>query len=79
MEQHYLKSSYREKLIGHLIVGELLKLSRASGECRIEISKPDVGSQGHDLVAEEDSILRHIQLKAAKLVAKVYACIEEHY
>lgn len=70
MEQHYLKSSYREKLIEHLFIGELLKLSWSTGACSIEVSKPEVDNQGYDLIAEENGILRHIQLKTAKLDAK---------
>ncbi len=70
MEQHYLKSSYREKLIEHLFIGELLKLSWACSACSIEISKPEVDNQGYDLIAEDNGVLRHIQLKTAKLDAK---------
>lgn len=70
MEQHYLKSSYREKLIEHLFIGELLKLSWASGACSLEISKPEVDNQGYDLIAEENDVIRHIQLKTAKLDAQ---------
>lgn len=70
MEQHYLKSSFREKLIEHLFVGELLKLSWSDGSCSLEIAKPEVDNQGYDLIAEEDGIIRHIQLKAAHLEAK---------
>jgi len=71
MEQHYLKSSFREKLIEHLFVGELLKVSWSDGSCSLEIAKPEVDNQGYDLIAEEDGIIRHIQLKAAHLEAKV--------
>jgi len=69
MKQHYLKSSFREKLVEHLFIGELLKLSWASGKCSIEIAKPEVDNQGYDLIIEESSITRHIQLKAAHLSA----------
>ena len=40
MERHYLKSSYREKLMEHLLIGELLQLTRASFSYDIEISQP---------------------------------------
>jgi len=70
MKQHYLKSSFREKLIEHLFVGELLKHSWRSGVCSLEISKPEVDNQGYDLIAETNGIIRHIQLKAAHLQAK---------
>lgn len=70
MEQHYLKSSFREKLIEHLFVGELLKLSWLEGGCSLEIAKPEVDNRGYDLIVENNGIIRHIQLKAAHLDAK---------
>ena len=70
MEQHYLKSSFREKLIEHLFIGELLKHSWKAGSCSLEISKPEVDSQGYDLIAEERGVVRHIQLKTAHLEAR---------
>lgn len=70
MEQHYLKSSFREKLIEHLFIGELLKLSWLEGGCSLEIAKPEVDNQGYDLIAENNGVIRHIQLKAAHLDAK---------
>jgi hypothetical protein len=69
-EQHYLKSSFREKLIEHLFIGELLKLSWLDGSCSLEIAKPEVDYQGYDLIAEEKGIIRHIQLKTSHLEAK---------
>ena len=69
-KQHYLNSSFREKLIEHLFIGELLKLSWKAGPCSLEIAKPEVDYQGYDLVAEENGIIRHIQLKASHLEAK---------
>ncbi len=65
MEYHFLNSSYREKLIEHLFVGELLKLSWTAKEFSLEISKPEVDYSGYDLVAESRGVIRHIQLKTA--------------
>ncbi len=59
MEKHFLKSAYREKLIEHLFIGELRKLSWVEGSCSIEIAKPEVDSQGYDLMAEENGVIRH--------------------
>jgi hypothetical protein len=70
LERHYLKSSFREKLIEHLFIGELLKLSWTAGTCSLEIAKPEVDYQGYDLVAEENGIIRHIQLKTSRLTAR---------
>lgn len=69
MDQHYLHSSFREKLIEHLFVGELLKLSWGQGSCSLEVAKPEVDNQGCDLIVEDKGIIRHIQLKAAHLNA----------
>lgn len=65
MDQHFLHSTFREKLIEHLLIGELLKVSWASGSCSLEIAKPEVDAQGYDILAEEHGVVRHIQLKAA--------------
>lgn len=70
MDHHFLNSSYREKLIEHLFVGELLKLSWANKEFSLEVSKPEVDNSGYDLIAEARGFIRHIQLKTAFLGAK---------
>ncbi len=70
MDQHFLKSSFREKLIEHLFIGELLKHSWKDGTCSLEIAMPEVDNQGYDLIAEESGVVRHIQLKAAHLDAR---------
>lgn len=64
MTEHSLHSSYREKLIEHLLVGELLKLSWKTKDFSLEISKPEVDRSGYDIIAEANGIIRHIQLKA---------------
>lgn len=67
MSQHNLHSSYREKLIEHLFIGELLKLSWQQHSCELEIAQPEVDNSGYDLIAECYGIVRHIQLKASHL------------
>ena len=68
-----LESSFREKLIEHLLVGELLKYSwehtRRSGDPLIEISNGEVDRGGYDLIAEFAGHLRHIQLKGSRVGA----------
>lgn len=71
MDQHFLHSSYREKLIEHLFVGELLKLSWLKRGCQLEVSKPEVDNNGYDLIAEEGGVVRHIQLKTSYSNARV--------
>lgn len=65
MNKHSEHSSYREKLIEHLFIGELLKLSWLKGDCQLEVSKPEVDNSGYDVVAEANKVIRHIQLKAS--------------
>lgn len=67
---HWIHSSYREKLIEHLFIGELLKLSWQHGDCRLEISKPGVDNSGYDVIAEQRNIIRHIQIKASYIGGK---------
>jgi hypothetical protein len=69
--QHFENSSFREKLIEHLFISELLKLSWKAGSCTLEVAKPEVDYQGYDIIAEENGIVRHIQLKAAHRNARV--------
>ena len=70
MEEHSQNSSYREKLIEHLFIGELLKYSWMHKDFGLEISKPEVDSSGYDLIAEANGFIRHIQLKTAYIGAK---------
>jgi len=61
MNRHSEHSSYREKLIEHLFIGELLKLSWQKGDCQLEVSKPEFDNSGYDVVAESNGIIRHIR------------------
>ena len=70
MSKHFIHSSFREKLIEHLFIGEMLKLSWKSGHCSLEVLKPEVDNAGYDIVLEDNNIIRHIQLKASKVGGK---------
>jgi hypothetical protein len=70
MTQHTENSSYREKLIEHLFVAELLKLSWLHHGCLLEIATPEVDNAGYDLIAEESGLVRHIQLKTSVIGGK---------
>ena len=70
MSKHSENSSYREKLIEHLFVGELLKHSWLTEDCLLEVSKPEVDNSGYDVVIEENKVIRHIQLKASYIGGK---------
>lgn len=70
MEEHSLNSTFREKLIEHLFVGELLKLSWVNQDFSLEVSTPEVDNSGYDLIVESLGVIRHIQLKSAFVGAK---------
>lgn len=63
--KHSLRSSYREMLIEHLLVGEIMKLLWLRGVSDFEVLKPEVDDSGYDLVLEAKRILRHVQLKSS--------------
>lgn len=67
---HSINSSAREKLIEHLLVGELQKHLWTQGVRNTEILHGEVDSAGYDIVFEVDGIMRHVQLKASYLGAK---------
>jgi len=66
MNSHTHNSSFREKLIEHLFIGELLKISWQDGTCSLELSKPEVDRKGYDLIIEHGKIIRHVQLKTTR-------------
>lgn len=70
MTQHTAYSSYREKLIEHLFVGELLKRSWLRHGCTLEVASPDVDNSGYDIIVEAPGLIRHIQLKTSIIGGK---------
>ncbi len=70
MSKHFEHSSFREKLIEHLFISEMLKLSWLKDTCQLEVMKPEVDNAGCDVVLEDNNIIRHIQLKASKIGGK---------
>ena len=83
---HNRESSFREKLIEHMFVAELLRHSwdkaREKDAALIEVSRAEVDRGGYDLIAEYGGVLRHIQLKGSfkdSTVArqKVHVALEE--
>jgi hypothetical protein len=64
------QSVYREHLIEHLLIGELLKHSWLHDLASLEISKPELDRGGHDIILESTGITRHVQLKSSAHAAK---------
>ena len=59
------QSVYREHLIEHLLIGELLKHSWLHHAADLEISKPELDRAGHDIILEAHGFTRHVQLKSS--------------
>lgn len=86
--QHTVTSSYREILIEHLVVGEIMRRLWLRGITQFEVLKPQVDDSGYDLVLEANGVVRHVQLKSSfhesstrqvkaslKLLSKPSACV----
>ncbi len=71
MDKNTKHSNFREKLIEHALISELLKISWRSDACSLEISKPEVDAKGYDVLAEENGIIRHIQLKSSLTTSRI--------
>lgn len=70
MEQHYLRSSYRERLVEHLFISELLKFGWLKNLAGFEVLRPEVDDSGYDLLVEYKGFARHIQLKSSFIGAR---------
>lgn len=68
--KHTVYSSYREKLIEHLFIGELLKISWQDDDCQLEVAKPEVDNSGYDIILEGGRVVRHVQLKSSYIGAR---------
>lgn len=63
------ESVYRERLLEHLLIGELLKYAWFHDGAALEVSQPAVDRSGHDVVLEARGVTRHVQLKASSTAA----------
>lgn len=63
------QSVYREQLLEHLLIGELLKHSWLHHGAELEVSQPSIDRSGHDVVLEANGITRHVQLKTSSIHA----------
>jgi hypothetical protein len=62
---HSEHSSYREKLLEHLFIGEVQRYLWCQDVTTAELLRPDVDSGGYDLVIACNTVIRHIQLKSS--------------
>lgn len=66
----YKDSSFREKLIEHVFVGEILRVLWRRGVRNVEVLRAEVDRGGYDLVLECRGVVRHVQLKSSHREAK---------
>lgn len=66
-EADSLFSSYRERVLEHVFVGEVLRELWLRGLFQVEVLRAEVDGAGYDIVLESQSVVRHIQLKAARV------------
>jgi len=59
------QSVYRERLLEHLLIGDLLKYSWLHAGATLEVSQPSIDRSGHDVVLEANGVTRHVQLKSS--------------
>jgi len=59
------QSVYRERLLEHLLIGDLLRHSWLHAGATLEVSQPSIDRSGHDVVLEANGITRHVQLKSS--------------
>jgi hypothetical protein len=62
---HFLQSSFREKLLEHVFVGELLQCLWCANRRDIEVLRAETDASGYDLVLECNGVLRHVQFKSS--------------
>lgn len=60
------ESSFREKLLEHAFVSELLQEAWFNRRKIVEVLRSEVDGSGYDLVLECDGIIRHVQLKSSR-------------
>jgi len=66
---HSKDSSLREKILEHVLMGELLRVLWKTGRREIEVLRAEVDRGGYDLVLEANGVVRYIQLKSSYLGA----------
>ena len=59
-------SSYRERVLEHQLVGEILRELWLRGAYTVEVLRSEVDAAGYDVVLEYQKVVRHIQLKATR-------------
>ena len=67
-DQH--QSVYRERLLEHLLIGELLKHAWLNDDARLEVARGEIDRAGYDVVLEAHGVIRHVQFKTSASISK---------
>ena len=65
-EADFRFSSYRERVLEHQLVGEILRELWLRRAYAVEVLRSEVDGAGYDVVLEHQSVVRHVQLKATR-------------
>ena len=68
---HSRRSSYRERLLEHMFIGQIMRHSWLEDGPGVDVLKPQVDDGGYDVVFERGGIVRHVQLKTTFSGSKV--------
>ena len=69
-ESDSLNSSFREKLLEHVFVAELLQEAWLGESQTMEVLRPEVDNSGYDLLLDRGCVVRYVQLKSSRSGAK---------
>ena len=69
-ERDYRQSSFRENLLEHVFIAELLQEMWVRRERVVDVLRSEVDGSGYDVVLECDGVTRHVQLKSTRVGGK---------
>jgi hypothetical protein len=67
-DQH--QSVYRERLLEHLLIGELLRHAWLKDDACLEVARGEIDRTGYDVVLEAHGVIRHVQFKTSSSISK---------
>ena len=66
----FLQSAFREKLLEHVFVAELLQEVWLKNRQTMEVLRSEVDNSGYDLLLDRGGVVRYVQLKSSRSGAK---------
>jgi hypothetical protein len=62
-DANFIHSTLRERIVEHLLVGEVLRALWCRGITDVEVLRSEFDAHGYDIVLARGPIVRHVQLK----------------